>query len=124
MSEPTTTGSALALGAVTLSGSILGLHYDAMLIGFVAALVSLLHLQPDDGEPRTPGRVFAFVASAAFLAGIFAPALALWSRVNLEWLATMPDAALRPICAAVIGGGGHLLVPLAIAALRRRGGAA
>lgn len=124
MSEPTITGSAVALGAVTITGSILGLHYDAMLIGFVAALVALMHLPPADGEPRTPGRVFVFVASAAFLAGVFAPALALLARTHLDWLASMPDAALRPMCAALIGGGGHMLVPMALAALRRRGGAA
>ena len=127
MPEPaatTVTGGTWALGAITLSGSILGLHYDAMLIGFVASMVALLNLSPPLDPPRTPLRVFGFVLSAAFLAGVFAPALASALRLNIDWLSALPDAALRPICAALIGGGGHIVIPLMIAALRRRARAA
>lgn len=44
MTEPATitaAGGALALGTVTLTGSILGLEYDVLLVGLAGGLVAL-----------------------------------------------------------------------------------
>lgn len=122
MPEPnaTITGSALALGTVTLTGSILGVPYDALAIGFGAALVSLLHLPPKAGEARTPWRVFTLVIGASFLAGIFAPVLAVAAENYLPWAATAGRDALRIAAAALIGAGVHVAIPLLYGLMTRK----
>lgn len=127
MTEPHVTlgGSALALGTVTLTGTVLGMHYDALIIGFVAALVATLHLPPRDGQARTPWRVFSLVAGASFLAGIFAPATAQAATAYLPWMAALGGDLLRITSAAVIGASANVAIPLAITwATRKAGGQA
>lgn len=113
MSEPATTatGAGLALGAVTITGTVLGLHIDALLLGLAAALSALMLLPPDGGPPRTPWRVFAFVASASFAAGVFAPLVALIAADELETLRRLDPAVLRGMSAVAIGATVHLLLP-------------
>lgn len=126
MAEPNATaaGAGLALGTVTLTGTIFGMHYDALAIGFVAALVALLHMPPRDGEARTPWRVFSLVAGASFLAGIFAPATAQAAQAYLPWVSALGADLLRVTSAAVIGASANVLIPLAIVwATRKAGGA-
>ena len=124
MAEPhaTLTGAGLALGTVTLTGTIFGMHYDALAIGFVAALVALLHLPPREGQARTPWRVFSLVAGASFLAGIFAPATAQAATAYLPWVAALGPDLLRVTSAAVIGVSAHVVIPLAFAWLARKAG--
>lgn len=124
MAEPNATaaGTVLALGTVTLTGTILGMHYDALAIGFVAALVALLHLPAQDGESRTPWRVFSLVAGAAFLAGLLSPLAALAATNYLPWTAALGRDALRLTAAALIGGGVHVAIPLAFAWMARKSG--
>jgi len=127
MAEPNSTavGAGLALGTVTLTGTIFGMHYDALAIGFVAALVALLHMPPRDGEARTPWRVFSLVGGASFLAGIFAPATAQAATAYLPWVAALGADLLRVTSAAVIGASANVLIPLAITwATRKAGGEA
>ena len=125
MAEPhatLTTGAGLALGTVTLTGTILGRHYDALLIGFFAALVALLHLPAPAGEQRTLLRVFSLVVGASFLAGVFAPVTALAAENYLPWTAQLGRDALRMTSAAVIGAGVHVAIPLLFAFAQRKAG--
>jgi hypothetical protein len=124
MAEPHSTaiGVGLAFGTVTLTGTIFGMHYDALGIGFVAALVALLHMPPRDGQSRTPWRVFSLVAGASFLAGVFAPATAQAATAYLPWVAAMGPDLLRVTSAAVIGASANVVIPLGFAWLARKAG--
>jgi hypothetical protein len=124
MAEPhsTAVGTTLALGTVTLTGTILGMHYDALIVGFIAALVSLLHLPPAAGETRTIGRVFALVASASFMAGLLAPITAAAATNYLPWTLRIGADLLRVTAAALIGAGIHVAVPATMSWMRKRAG--
>lgn len=127
MTEPHVTlgGTALTLGTVTLTGTVLGMHYDALVIGFVAALVATMHLPPRDGEARTPWRVLSLVGGASFLSGIFAPVTAQAATAYLPWAASLGADLLRVTSAAVIGASANVMIPLAITwATRKAGGQA
>lgn len=124
MAEPHATlagGSALALGTVTLTGTVLGLHYDALAIGFFAALVALLHMPPPEGA-RPILRVFALVAGSSFMAGIFAPVTALAAENYLPWTAALGPDLLRITSAALIGASVHVAIPLVFAFAKRKAG--
>lgn len=124
MAEPHSTaiGAGLALGTVTLTGTLIGMHYDALTIGFIAALVALLHMPPRDGKGRTPWRVFSLVTGASFLAGVFAPATALAAQAYLPWAAALSVDVLRISAAAVIGASANVALPLAFGWLIRKAG--
>jgi hypothetical protein len=65
MAEPSSTtagGIAVATGLVTLTGSFLGLQYDALLFGLFGGLVSLMHV-----SVGTPRRMAGTLATAALL---------------------------------------------------------
>ncbi len=109
MAEPAQTiltGVAPAAAATGL-GMLLGMHADALLIGFMAGLVALMHVPPKPGA-RTPLRVFALVAGSAFLSGIFAPLVAAATVNYFQWAAAVGSDSLRFAAAAAIGGGVHL----------------
>ena len=124
MAEPhaTLTGAGLALGTVTLTGTIFGMHYDALAIGFVAALVALLHMPPRDGQARTPWRVFSLVAGASFIAGVFAPATAQAATAYLPWVASLGADLLRVTSAAIIGATANVGLPLVFGWMARKAG--
>jgi hypothetical protein len=46
MAEPASSVVAIAAATITLSGSVIGLQYDALLAGFFGGLLSLLYLPP------------------------------------------------------------------------------
>lgn len=125
MTEPHSTaiGAGLALGTVTLTGTLMGMHYDALAVGFVAALVALLPVPPKNGESRTPWRVFMLIAGASFLAGVFAPVTALAAQVYLPWVAALGADTLRITSAALIGATANVVIPLGFAWLARKAGA-
>ena len=122
MAEPSATaGVAFAAGTITLTGSILGVHYDALLAGFFGGLVALSYL------PAMPAaRIAGTVAANSLLAGFFAPILAAAASGYFAWAAGMGDA-LRMAMAAGIGVTGQAIVPTAISAIQtwllKKGGA-
>lgn len=107
MAEPATTAGVAAAAVATGAGIYLGLYADALIVGFVAGLVALLHVPPEVGQ-RTPLRIFALVAGSAFLSGIFAPIASAAVVGYFEWAKPIDTSALRFATAAAIGGGVHL----------------
>lgn len=109
MSEPAQTiiTGVIPAAAATATGIFLGMYPDAMLIGFVAGLVALLHVPPEPTQ-RTPLSIFALVAGSAFLSGIFSPIAAAAAVGYFEWAKTIDPDALRLAVSAAIGGGVHL----------------
>jgi len=121
MSEPTavTTSVVISAGTVTLSGSVLGMGYDVLILGAVGVLMSLRML-----PPMTRGQLAVAVITTTMLAALAAPVIAAWVVATVTALAGMLDP-VRWLAAVLVGGGAQLLMPAAIAfAQRRIGGAA
>lgn len=115
MSDPaSTTGVALAALSITVTGSVLGVQYDALLIGFAGGLVALSFL-----PSMTWGKVAGSVFTSSVLAGFFAPIAAAAAKNYLPWLVVVGDA-LRIASAAAIGVSAQALVPLALNYLRQK----
>jgi hypothetical protein len=117
MAEPVSSSGAVAVaaGAVTVTGTIFGVQYDALLAGFFGGLVALSYLPPMS-YPRVAGSV----ASSAVLAGFFAPVLAAAGLNYLPWLREIGDYA-RLASAAGLGLTAQVLMPTIFNAIRKRG---
>jgi hypothetical protein len=109
MAEPAQTiiSGVAPAAAATATGVFLGMYPDAMIIGFVAGLVALLHVPPEVGQ-RTPLRIFALVAGSAFLAGVFSPIASAMMVAYFDWAKPINEGSLRFAVATCIGGGVHL----------------
>ncbi|WGG51834.1 restriction endonuclease [Rugamonas sp. DEMB1] len=118
MAEPasSTVGIAIAAGTITLTGSILGVQYDALLAGLAGGLVSLSYL-----PAMTLARIAGSVAGSSLLAGYFAPLIALGIANYFPFAAAAGDG-MRLASAAGLGLGAQVIIPTAFAWLRRKGG--
>jgi hypothetical protein len=120
MAEPassTAAGVAIAAGTITLTGSILGVHYDALTAGLFGGLVSLSYL-PAMPAPRIAGSV----AASSLFAGFFAPAIAAGMVNYFPWLGGMGDYT-RIATAAALGISSQAIIPASLAWIRAKGGA-
>lgn len=109
MSEPAQTiiTGVIPAAAATATGVFLGMYPDAMIIGFVAGLVALLLVPPDEGK-RTPIYIFGLVAGSAFLAGVLSPIVSTIMVAYFEWAKSADKDSLRFAVATCIGGGIHI----------------
>lgn len=114
MVEPVSTvvPTVIAAGTVTLSGSVFGLQYEALLAGLVGAIVSLLYL-----PPVTALKSAGIVAGSALLAGYFAPVIATAALHFFPWLHNVGDF-IGVACAAALGLGAHALIPACLKRMR------
>ncbi|MBY0556560.1 MAG: restriction endonuclease [Burkholderiaceae bacterium] len=113
MAEPSsTTAVAIAAGTVTLSGSIFGVQYDALLAGFFGGLVSLSYL-----PPMSAPKIAGTVAGSALLAGFFAPVIAAGSLHYFPWLLGVGDFT-RLASGAALGIAAQVVIPAALQRLR------
>lgn len=126
MAEPTSNaaaGIAIATGAVTITGSVFGLQYDALLFGLFGGLLSLMHL-----DAMSLKRTVATLASAAITGALFAPVAVGFAQGSVDWIAKVPAQPLRLGCALLIGCFLQAIVQLVLAWLKGRakqyGGAA
>lgn len=119
MAEPassTAAGVAIAAGAITLSGSILGVHYDALLAGFAGGLVWLTF------QPSMPAvRIASSMVASSLIAGFFAPLAAVGAVNFFPWLSEVGDS-LRMAAAAGLGIGAQVIVPALLNLIREKGG--
>lgn len=119
MSEPASSsvaGVAIATGAITLTGSVFGLQYDALLCGLFGGLIALMHL-----EISSRWNMAFSLGSSALLAGMFSPVAVAGSLNYVDWLQTVHPTALRMAAAGAIGLFGQVLIPIVMAFLRRKG---
>lgn len=114
MAEPASAiaSTVIAAGTVTLSGSVFGLQYEALLAGLLGGLISLLYL-----PPMPALKVAGAVAGAALLAGFFAPVIAAAALHYFPWLQAVGDF-MRVACAAALGLGAQVLIPACLKRLR------
>lgn len=128
MADITAGGTAGAIAACSyLAGAsivepFLGLHIDAVVVGFVAGVAVQLHVPPKEGE-RTPTKLFALACAASFFAGIFSPIAASLLVDKIGCLQGMTYASTRLVCAAGIAVGVFGLPILRDWAQKKWGGA-
>ncbi|MBF8176931.1 hypothetical protein [Herminiimonas contaminans] len=114
MAEPTSSTAAIAFagGAITLTGSLMGVQYDTLLAGFTGGLISLSY----QSASLSPLRVIGGLAGSALLAGFCAPVLALGAFYYVPWMRDLGDF-LRIALAGLLGICAHVLIPAALALL-------
>lgn len=120
MTEPATitaAGGALALGTVTLSGSILGLEYGVLLAGMFGGLVALSFI-----EPTTRAKMVTSVITSALVAGYVGPIAHVGVLEYFPWTAKSAEI-VRWFCAFAAGVSAQTIVPLGLGWLKKRGGA-
>ena len=125
MAEPsssTAAGIVIATGTITLTGSFIGLQYDALLFGLFGGMVSLMFLPPDTPTLRTKRSTAGMLIVAAILGGLFAPGVVGAAHLLGEWVSKIPGDSIRLPAAAVIGLTYQLLIPLGMKLLRERAG--
>lgn len=118
MAEPassTAAGVAIAAGAITLTGTIFGVHYDALLGGFFGGLVSLSYM------PCTSiRRVAGSVGTSSILAGFFAPIAAAAGSNYFPWVASL-GGFTRIASAVCIGLFAHAVIPAVFKRINKEG---
>ncbi len=117
MTEPHATGAAIAGAAITFSGSVIGMHFDALLAGFAGGLVALSFLP----GPLSAGRVAATLLSSSLLAGFFAQLVAYGAFAYLPWTQPMGDF-MRVAAAGGLGIASQTLIPAVLRWIDKRGG--
>lgn len=115
MAEPAASavgGIVIAAGTVVFSGTILGVHYDALLAGFFGGLLSLSVL-----PAMSRWKIACSVGGSSLMAGFFAPIFAAAALNYFPWLLAVGDLT-RMSCAVVIGVCWQPLLPAGINKLR------
>lgn len=116
--SPSVAGAAMAAGAITLTGSIFGMQYDALLFGLFGGLISLMHL-----PPMGMVRVVSTLFSASLMGAVFGPAGVAAAQANFAWVKAVPAEPARLGSALLIGLFLQALIQLAMRWLQARGGA-
>jgi len=121
MAEPTSTSSAvagiaLATGAISITGSILGLQYDALLFGLFGGLISLMHLKPI-GVMNLVGTLF----TASVMGALFGPAAMAAAAASFDWFKAIPATPARLGGALLVGLFIQAVIPIALQFLAKRG---
>ena len=106
-----TAGVAVAAGTITLTGSVVGVPYDALLAGFFGGLVWLTYRPPGD-----LWKTASSVAVSSLVAGVIAPLVAAWAVGEFAWLALLADpmTAMRIAAAVSIGLCAQVAIPAAL----------
>jgi hypothetical protein len=114
MAEPASSAASIAIaaGTITLSGSVFGVQYDALLAGFFGGLVSLSYL-----PPMPALKIAGTVAGSALLAGFFAPVFAAAAQHYFPWLQSLGEC-LRLAGGAALGIASQALIPAGLKRLR------
>jgi hypothetical protein len=118
MSEPaTTTSIAISAGTVTLTGSLLGMSYDALLFGLVGVLFSLRML-----PPMSRWQLLIAVITTTMLAALSGPVLAGWAVSRIASIADHENL-MQSLAALLVGALAQLVFPAVLAFIRKRVGA-
>lgn len=97
MAEPTTTaGAALAVGSVSVAGTLLGIPYEGLILGLFAGLLSLKR-----EEDLSRFAAVSKVTVSALFGGAGAPVATESVRIAFG----MHSPVIEPLCALAIGYG-------------------
>jgi hypothetical protein len=109
VSSTTTAGIAIGAGAITITGSIFGVQYDALIAGFFGGLCYLTYI------PQTSKlKVASSLLTASLMAGYFTPILSAALAHYFEWLQDISSGAFHIGVAAWIGFAGQSAGPAVI----------
>jgi hypothetical protein len=115
VTEPTFSGATIALGAITITGTIFNMQADALLAGLFGGFVALRYT-----SQMTKWQLAASLVSATGLAGSFSPVAHAAALHYVSWLAAAGDMA-RLACAVAIGLFAQTLVPILMGWVKRSG---
>lgn len=101
---------------VTVTGTILGAHVDALLIGLMAAVLVTILMPAIDSRAKA----FAAVLLSSMAAGYLSPVLVPWVAGHVDHASGASTESIRLLLAGVIGSAGPVLVPIAIKRLRQK----
>jgi hypothetical protein len=108
MADPaTSTSIAIATSVVTVTGSLFGLSYDALLAGLAGGLIAQTFVPPNVGRLRA---VMQLVCGA-ILAGYFTPVIIAVTTQYATW--KISESASRLAAACFIGMTAFVIVPMA-----------
>lgn len=110
-----TTGIALAAGTITITGSVFGVQYEALLAGFFGGLCYITY-----SPPTKKIRLAATLVAASLMAGFFAPIIQVGLLNYLPWLKEVNETALRIGVAAWIGLAGQSVLPAILSKLNKK----
>lgn len=115
MAEPhSTTAAGIAVGAgIGLTGTFMGAHIDALLIGLLAAVFMSIWLPAISGKLQAASAV----GMSSLLAGYGSPVASAWLAV--EQTGFKDDPSLRLLFALLIGTTCPTLLPVAIDRARK-----
>lgn len=106
MAEPSTTSvAAFTVGTVSVVGTFLGMHYDALLLGLFGGLIMLARQ-----ESATRLIAFSSVTLSTLFAGAMSPIAA---SVLVAYTQALSLDEARISCAALIGCGWQSMAPIA-----------
>lgn len=117
---PTEAAVTAGLGAtaITLTGSILGMQYDALTIGLLGGLSALMHLPPIESKLSK----FWSVAASSIMGGLFSPLVAAAAVNFFPWVANLGDKPVQLASAFCIGLTAQVGIPVAFGIMQRKGG--
>ena len=120
MAEPATNvvaGVAIATGAISLTGSVMGLQFDALLFGLAGGLFSLMYLPPMPSRWHLAGTLSAASMMGALSAQIALPFLFGYFPLLIKAGAEV----VRPGAACVVGLVLQRVIPIGLGILKKRG---
>lgn len=115
MTEPTISGTTIALGAITITGTIFNMQADALLGGLFGGFVALRYV-----GPMSKWQLVGSLVSATGLAGSFSPVAHAAALHYVSWLSAAGDMA-RVACAVAIGLIAQTAVPILMGWVKRGG---
>lgn len=118
MTEPVasaTTGIAIAAGTLTITGSILGVQYEALLAGLFGGLCYLSY-----SPTVSKLRLSVNLATSSLMAGFFAPILMVGVLNYFPYLSKAGETPLRIAVAAWIGLVSQSAVPFLLKKLNKK----
>lgn len=117
MADPQSLTAGAGATVVTLSGSILGIQYDALTIGLLGGVAALMHLPPMPGHLHK----FGSVMLASLVGGLFAPVASATALNYAGWLHDVGDVPLRLGCAFILGLVSQVAIPVVLDMIKRKG---
>lgn len=112
MAEPASAGGvgyAFAAGTITITGSVLGMQYDALMAALSGALLALALAE----QQLPPRRLAVWLITTVMIAAWAAPVASVWLVGLIPSIAEASEA-LRLVCAALIGAGAKSIIPAVI----------
>lgn len=106
-------GLTITVGTVSIVGTLLGMHYDALLFGLFGGLIFLSR-----GKAVARAQAVTGAISSALLAGVFAPLLSSLLYSLNSSLASVDTDTMRRAAAMIIGGGWQVALPTAFEAFK------